>query len=309
MVSPDPENLVADRVTGAVEVAGLFETGVELETLVDLLPEQGPATVSDLAGWIRDHPQSGRVQEGIVVARDVPDLAPLAGRRERAERYYRLAVGLYESVLRRTRPWLRCLAVTGSTAYGDPKPGDDCDFMAVVRTGSVWVFVTYVFLRLRFRPPATLSPPEPEWCFNYLLDEETAIREFSRPRGFLFAREALVARPVEGEDYYRGLLRRAEWLRQEAPRLYARWERNPLPAPMPPEPVPVSFRVLNAVLFPVVATYLQLKGLWVNHRLRRSGRGGETFRTITRVGQMALATRKFEQLVDRMSPANRVAPE
>jgi hypothetical protein len=309
LVSADTDDLVATRVNGAVEVAGQFETGVELESLVDLLPEHGPATVSELTGWFHAHPDSGRVTGGHAVDPTAADLVFDGERRERAEQYYQAAVRLFDSALQGSRPWLRCLAVTGSTAYGDPKAGDDCDFMAIVRRGSVWVFVAYVFLRLRLRAWTRPSLPEPVWCFNYMLDEDTAIREFSRPRGFLFAREALVARPVEGEAYYRGLLRRGRWLRDEAPRLYARWESAPMPNPGAPESASPAARVLNVVLFPVVAAYLQLKGLWANHRLRRSGREAETFRTITRPGQMSLATRKFERLVDRMAPANRAAPE
>jgi hypothetical protein len=258
---------------------------------------------------MRAHPRSGRITGGHAVGPTAADLVIDGERRERAEQYYQAAVRLFDSALQRSRPWLRCLAVTGSTAYGDPRAGDDCDFMAVVRHGSLWVFVAYVFLRLRLRAWARSAPPEPEWCFNYMLDEETAIREFSRPHGFLFAREALVARPVEGESYYRGLLRRGEWLRHEAPRLYARWESAPMPEPQAPESAPPDVRILNVVLFPVVAAYLQLKGLWANRRLRRAGREAETFRTITRPGQMSLATRKFERLVDRMASVNRAAPE
>ncbi|MFZ0830707.1 MAG: hypothetical protein WCB18_08970 [Thermoplasmata archaeon] len=305
----DPEVLLAERLTGAVHVAGEFRTGVAFETLVDLLPEYGPSTVEDLTGWIQAHPSRSRVSEGRVLTPEVSDWDLDPRRRERAEEYYRAAGALFQSDLKATRPWLCFLGVTGSTAYGDPRDGDDCDLMTVVRPGAVWLFVAYVFLRLRLRRMTAPGVGEPEWCFNYTLDEPAAIREFSRPRGFLFAREALVTRPVHGEAYYRGLLRRGDWLRREAPRLYARWESTALPEPTEPRPATRGVRCLNAVLFPVVAAYLQLKGLRANYRLRRSGREGESFRTITRLDRMALATRKFERLSDRMRPASRLTPE
>lgn len=304
-----PNDLVTDRVSGVVEIAGEFDTGVKLETLVDLLPEHGPATVSDLRGWIQAHPGAGRISGERVVGPERPDFVVDGERHQRAERYYQAAVSLFASAFPGTRPLLRCVAVTGSTAYGDPRAGDDCDLMAVVRPGSVWVFITYAFLRLRLRRWVRPIPTEPEWCLNYVLDEDTAIQEFSRPRGFLFAREALVARPVEGEAYYRGLLDRGEWMRHEAPGLYARWRSGSGPASALSEPAPGAIRIINALLFPVLATYLQFKGLWTNLRLRRAGREGETFRTITRPGRMALASRKFERLAARMAPANRAARE
>jgi hypothetical protein len=305
----EPPALLTDRVSRVVEVAGEFETAVELDSLVELLPEFGPATVDDLVGWLRSHPSTGRVSGRIVLARDVLDRPVDHGRQQRAERYCRAASSLLNSDLSAARPWLRFLGVTGSTAYGAPRAGDDCDLMAVVRPGSVWVFVAYTFLRLRVRRTRAEGAADPEWCFNYTLDENAAIEEFSRPRGFLFAREALVARPVEGESYYRGLIRRGEWLRREAPRLVARWEATPLPEPAEPEPAPRSVRFLNAFLFPVVAAYLQLKSLRVNRRFRRSGRSGECFRTITRLDRMTLSTWKFERLADRMGPASRLTPE
>jgi hypothetical protein len=300
---------VAQRINGAVEVARRFETGVELEMLVDLLPEDGPTNVAALEGWIHDHPRSGRVNGRRAVAPEAADLPPDEGRRDRAEQYYGAAVRLFETTFPGIRPWLRCAVVTGSTAYGEARADDDCDLMAIVQKGTVWAFVTYVFLRLRLRRGNSEAPLGPKWCLNYLLDEDVAIREFSRPKGFLFAREALVARPVAGEGYYRSLLGQAEWLRYEAPRLYARWESADQPEPAPPDSAPLALRVMNVLLFPVVSAYLQLKGLWVNHRLRTSGRDEDVFRTITRFGQLSLATRKFEQLADRMARANRAAPE
>jgi hypothetical protein len=308
-VDSEGEVLLAERLWGAVSVAGEFQTGVELETLVDLLPEYGPSTADDLTVWMRAHLSGGRISGGRVLAPEVSSLVADPGRRERAEEYCRAAAILFQTELRATRPWLCFLGVTGSTAYGHPQEGDDCDLMTIVRPGAVWLFLTYVLLRLRVRQLTSRGSGEPRWCFNYTLDERAAIREFSRPRGFLFAREALVARPVEGEVYYRGLLRRGEWLRREAPRLYARWESTPLPEPTEPRPASRGVRCLNAALFPVVAAYLQLKGLWTNHWLRSRGRWGEHFRTITRPDRMALATRKFERLSNRMGRASRLSPE
>ncbi|MCI4353258.1 MAG: hypothetical protein L3K14_07755 [Thermoplasmata archaeon] len=296
-------------MTGALDVASEVNAPVELDTLVDLLPEDGPRSAEDLAGWIRAHPSAGRVYGGYAHPLQRPHAAPEVGRRERAELYWQAARNLLESDLRGTQPWISFLGVTGSTAYRDPQEGDDCDLMAIVRPGTVWVFVAYVFLRLRLARRPRVGPSDPVWCFNYTLDEGAAIQEFVRPRGFLFAREALVARPLQGEAYYRGLLRRSDWLRLEAPRLYARWKSTGLPEPTPPRPAPLGVRWLNSALFVVVATYLQLKGLLVNHHLKRAGRGSESFRTVTRLDRMALATAKFDRLTTRYGRATAVPPE
>ena len=308
-LSREADSLVVHRISGAVEVARRFDTGVDLEDLIDLLPEHGPATVPDLTGWIQAHPETGRVFGNRALGPRSPALVDDEARRERAEEYYLAATRLLDSAFRASRPLIRVLAVTGSTAYGAPRADDDCDLMAVVRPGSAWVFLAHAFFSLRIRRWTRPPSRDPEWCLNYVMDEDSMIREYSAPRGFLFAREALTAHPVQGEAYYRGLLGRSEWIRKEAPRLYARWEATPAPMPQPREPAPWAFRILNAIMYPVIASYLQFKGLRANHRLRRAGRDLESFRTITRLGQMSLATRKFEQLADRMAPASQVVPE
>jgi hypothetical protein len=297
---------VVHRVMSAVEAAGRFDSTVDLASLVELLPTYGPATPEDLVRWLNARPRVGRVRDGRVGPSDRPELEPDESRHLRARAYCDLAGRLFATDLRATRSWLKFAGVTGSTAYGESREGDDCDLMAIVRAGSVWVFLAYVFLRLRFRSARPGTGLEPVWCFNYTLDEPAAIREFARPQGFLFAREALVTRPLEGEAYYRALLSRAPWLEQEAPRLFARWGRNPAPEPLPPERGAVAIRVLNALLFPAIATYLQLKGLIVNYALRRSDRSELTFRTITRPDRMALVSEKFERLDRLYAPATTV---
>jgi hypothetical protein len=291
-----------------VAVADDFHAPIPLEKLAELLPEEGPATVTDLATWLAAHPAAGRVAGRWAFPPTALAPTPDEDRPARAERYVRTAGDLVASDLRGVSEWLCFLGVTGSTAYGNPTRDDDCDLMAVVRPGSVWLFMAYTFLRLRLRRRSSVGRTDPSWCLNYTLDERAALDAFSRPRGFLFAREALVARPVRGEGYYRGLLAQGRWLQQEIPRLYARWQAEGLPPPSAPRPVSPVPRALNGLLFPLLASYLQLKGLWANHRLRRFDRGEEGFRTVTRLDRMELQTVRFARLSERMAPATQLPP-
>ena len=302
-------DLVGRRVLDAVEVADDFQAQLELETLVHLLPEDGPSTAEAMAQWVRAHPAYARLDGSRVVSARGIDSPIRSDRRLRAEQYFRAAEWLIRSDLRISLPWLRFAGVTGSTAYGEPTETDDCDLMAVVRPGMVWLFLAYAFLRLRLRRRVPGPFNEPQWCLNYVLDDRAARREYSRARGFLFAREALLVRPVSGEAYYRGLLTSSDWLRREAPRLYARWDLHPGPAPPDSPPSLWIVRALNAIVFPVLAAYLQCKGLWTNHRLTATGREEQAFRTVTRLDRMVLATRKFERLASRWASASRLNPE
>jgi hypothetical protein len=301
--------LVERRVETALEVARRHRTGVALDDLSAILPDSGPGSAFEWGDWFDAHPRAGSV----VLDRAVPPggspwLASTLERRARGERYWAETARLLEGPLRHGLPLLRYLGVTGSTAYGEPESGDDCDFMAVVRTGGVWTFLAFAFLTLRLARPRMKADGPAAWCFNWVLDETSALREYARPRGFLFAREALMSRPVRGEEYYRNLLRSAPWLEMEAPRLFARWGSPSGPAESPtPRPVSRGLRVLNAVLFPWIATYLQLVGLYRNHRFAAVGERERGFRTITRLSRYALVTEKYERL-ERMYAQSSALP-
>jgi hypothetical protein len=282
------------RLRSLLEVARRYRTGIPIDQLTSLLPEDGPARPAELQEWLAGRPGIARVEGDRVFP--VGAIPPgLAERAARGLRYRSAATELVEDHLGPVLPWVRCLGITGSTAYGEPEAGDDLDFFVVTRPGSTWVFLTYTYLavRLRFRPDGLDRRPLP--CFNYVLDEPAAAGEFARPRGFLFAREALTARVLHGEDYYGALLAAAPWLGDEIPRLYA--QRRSTSAPRAaPAPAPWGIRLLNAALFVPLASYLHLAGLRRNAGFRRERADSGAFRTRTELGRLAFASVHFERL-------------
>lgn len=282
---------LAERVASLVEVAGRFGTGLPLRDFVRLLPPSAPPTEEEAARWVDAHPEVGKVVNGRVMPRDAAFL-PSEERSVRGARYLHLARALFERELAPVRPWVRAAAVTGSTAYGEPDEDDDLDLFVVTRSGALWAFLIFAYLRLR--RSGRRAPAGPALCFNYVLDDRSAPLEFAHHQGFLFAREALVARPVLGEEYYRHLLGGGAWMAGEIPRLYA--ERA---GPGPAEPslrAPPAVRLLNAALWPWAATYLQLAGLRRNHRLAREGRHAAEFGTRTDLRGLCFGSRRFESL-------------
>jgi poly-beta-1,6-N-acetyl-D-glucosamine synthase len=297
-----PSPAIADtRLRALLEVAGEFGAGIPIEELRLLLPPDGPADTPTLRGWLADRAAVVRVDG---------DRAYLAGalstdtsdRTDRAATYARAAELLLRRDLAPALPLVRCVGITGSTAYGTPRSGDDLDFFVVTRTGALWVFLAYTYLavRLRYRPAAVAGRPMP--CFNYVLDEEVAETEFGAPRGFLFAREALVAKVVRGDDYYRSLLASAPWLGVEIPRLYgARRSDTRVPSG---RPAPLALRVLNAALYLPLASYLHLVGVRRNAQLRAPNATGGAFRTVTSTRRLAFVTERFDRLTARLSTAS-----
>jgi glycosyltransferase involved in cell wall biosynthesis len=283
------------RVTAVVGVAAQFGTGVPLPELLRLLPEEGPATVSEVRDWLAQRPYLARMV-GEAAFAPQSTRPPDSDRMERGRRYLRAAEELLEGPLRGVLPWVRCACVTGSAAYGEPNRGDDLDLFVVTREGSLWWFLAYTYLAVRAAAWRRVIPPSPVPCFNFVVDDRRAIEEFSGSRGFLFAREALTARPVQGEDYYRGLLANAPWMAEEIPRLYA--ERKANDPVLRSSPSSWAVRLLSAALFPWLAGYLQIVGLRRDARYRVRRVSDHRFRTETRWRRLAFASRRFEQIRD-----------
>jgi hypothetical protein len=235
------------------------------------------------------------------------DATRLPERESRAAEYRRAAEHLVDRHLRPVLPWVRCVGITGSTAYGVPEAGDDLDLFVVTRTGSLWVFLAYTYLavRLGFRPIIGSDRPSP--CFNYVLEDRQAQTEFAEARGFLFAREALTARIFRGESYYQDLLATAPWLGAEIPRLYA--QRTSGVPPRGEPAAPWGVRLVNALLFPPLAAYLQLAGLRRNARLRSQLADDARFRTVTGPRRLAFVSDRFDHLRDDLAPASSAARE
>jgi hypothetical protein len=286
-----------ERVGLLLRVASELGTGIGIGQLSELLPADGPRDESELADWLSRQPQLGKLSgNGLVVPYGVA-LSDAAGAgAARAEQYVSFARQLLTGPLRNAGALLHCAGVTGSAAYGTPTDGDDCDLFAVTRTGAVWPFLAMAFLRLRLRE--RLGPTrgdEPPICLNYVVDAAEAERDFALPKGFLFAREALSARVILGEASYAGMLARARWMGSEAPRLYARRTQGAVSEPEK-KVWPVLPVMASALVYPVLAAYLQLKGLRANSQLRKRGRPDLQFATVTRWSRMMLRTRRFAEL-------------
>lgn len=299
---PTAEDNVRQRVATVLTVASRFDSELALSELTTWLPVDGPRDAASLAEWVRGHPATAETDGSFVRGAGTParSEAQREDRRARGGDYLAAARELFGGPLISITPLIRCGCVTGSTAYLEPAPGDDVDLMVVTAPGALWVALLRVFLALRRTRAAGRGPVFP-WCVNYVLDEREAIRAYTNTRGFMFAREALTAHPVVGEGYYAGLVRDAPWMKDELPRMYARWAEAPRTDRAPPVPR-LGDRLASVAAYLCLAPYLQLVGLVRNHSLRRNGRAEEGFRTITRWRTFALQTQKFERLQTLVEP-------
>ncbi|MCI4358606.1 MAG: hypothetical protein L3J99_06225 [Thermoplasmata archaeon] len=275
-----------------MRIAREVKTGVPIPDLMSLLPEA--VSRSEVEAWLAGRPDMVRVEGEVALPTGVAP-SDRSHRRLRGQEYVRAARSFVEGPLGLSRSWLRCVGITGSTAYGEPEEGDDIDFIAVTRSGAVWLFLAYCYLALRIGTPRTVGGERPEWCFNFVLDDSSAVREFGRPQGFLIAREALSVQILWGEEYYRSLLGAASWLQGMIPRLFG--QRAAPTVPPPPCPAPRLAQLANLAIFPFLATYLQLVALVRNDRYRRGGLLERVFTARTRLTGISYESVRFDRLM------------
>ncbi len=197
----------------------------------------------------------------------------------------------------RVCPWLRIVAISGSTAYGRPKTRDDIDFFLVTRQKRVWI--TLLFAMVLAKLHRMRNPSTPVYCFNRMLDEsrcEDTFRTFHDP---LFAREALTLRVLDGQPYYLWLLQSAIWMEELFPAFY----RQVLTRRDETEAARISrgpriWSIANWIAFVGLAPYTRLASLLRNRRLQASGNLEAQFRTVIQPGFFAYESRRFDLLRD-----------
>jgi hypothetical protein len=291
---PPSGDAVARRLRTLYSVANEFGVTLTTDSLARLLPESAPETPEAIERYLREHP--GLPGDGASGSGGGarPETASSTERTARGVRYHGAAERIVRGPLARLGPWVQCIGVTGSTAYGEPEAGDDLDFFVVTRRGAVTAFLAATYLTLRLEQLRSRRAGDPPLCFNYVVDARRAMAELAAGHGLLFAREALTARMILGDTYYRGLLASAPGLASELPRLYSR--RTEAPGDPTPLAAPLGVRWASAALFLPLAAYLQLVGLWRNARVRRTPGATGEFRTVTLPSRVLFQSRRFEEL-------------
>jgi len=286
-------NNADDRIRVLLDVARQFGTGIPLPQLVDLLPTGAVEQPEQLEAHLATQPHLARLMDKNAFAVTTPTPRD-PDRTDRGARYRRAAEALVRGPLAWLARSVRAIGITGSAAYGEPAAGDDLDFFVVARAGALSWFLAGVYLTLRLRKLRGEDAATPAPCFNYVVDERRAPAEFAGGQGLLFAREALTAQILVGDDYYRGLLAETPWMAAELPRLYSARSTNAGDTSV--RAAPLVTRLASAALFLPLAAYLQLAGLRRNALARRSRRDSEVFRTLTSPDRVAFQSRRFEAL-------------
>ena len=297
-VSSSPESEVCAKVRALVSIAASHGSSISSAELLLLLPRGTFAGPASLESFITHNP--GLRAELVVFQGEIAFKGGENVAQEHVEqlRLTERRVALAQSLSSRLVsmcPWIRLIAISGSTAYGRTKALDDVDFFIVTRRNRLWI--TLVVAMLVSKSLRARNRDAPVFCLNRVLDEDECADAFRSTQDPLFAREALSLRILGGGEYYWHLLRSGSWMERPFPELF----RQAIGGTEPPDRS-TSHRgsrlwgVLNCTAFAGLVPYLVIAGLWRNHRLRRVANPEAQFRTVIRRGFFAYESRKYDLL-------------
>ena len=222
------------------------------------------------------------ISAGVVVEKSsIEDKSQLEDeKREITERYLRATSNVSYAQLFGAflgKRLFKVLSISGSTSYFSVSKDDDLDFFCITQTDRMWLsFVKALVLARIFRLSVENSP----WlCLSYVADERFAQFEFSGNRDALFARDAISARVITGDQNYENLLKENSWMAQYFPKLYALRIKDVKKGNSPSQiNDSASSRFANLFLFYTAGSYVRLKSHLLNRRFMKNQKRSSLFR-------------------------------
>ncbi len=170
----------------------------------------------------------------------------------------------------------KVLSISGSTSYLSASKTDDLDFFCISESGRMWKsFVKSLILARSFR---LLQKDSPWLCLSYVADEQFAKREFASSRDGLFARDAISARVIHGEEYYSNLLRENSWMAEYFPKLYSLQIAKSSNAVKAMKRDSTFARIVNLFLYYTAGSYIKLKSYLLNRKFSRDRKISSLFK-------------------------------
>jgi len=231
-----------ERVVTTLRIANRWGYGLAGDEVGRLLyggPDNGPAVAATLAAS-----PSIAFRDGFATLREREDLIAKCVSRRRsngplAASYFRIAEDFTRDLLRHS-PFVRAVAVSGSTASGGLEAGDDIDFNLFAEDGTKYiVYLTALLLGVKYSlrhgrrfsmgtPLLGLLPKVT--CVNVVWTQSDS-RSFVRQDEFL-AFELLRSVPIAGTAHYVETLRANPWLGIHFPQVFDQAFADRVPPPV-----------------------------------------------------------------------------
>jgi len=288
----------------AFSVAQMHNSVVALKDLEDLLPQA--ASREDLVRALESLGLSGRyiIEDGVLRQKEgqTNSSAEEFGRNTDAN----LATAKW-AASKLGKGGRVMVAVSGSTSYEGASRTDDLDLFCVTPPGTMWLFLAKALLLTRLS--RILRRSQAPICLSCVMDSNYAAGLFRSEQDALFARDALMARVLSGENTYSSLLDSARWMNRFFPRLYDLRTTKVVASPVEgrSEAFPLT-AFANLLAFITLGSYIRLKAGFHNWTLGRSGRESAAFQAKVHLDHLIYESRKYLTLRQIYSQIRPTAP-
>ncbi len=268
MTSSIADRELTTKVDVVLEVARMHGSSVSVNELLKLLPN-GVRT-EDVLTALESTPKFAStyaLRDGLIVLQVGQEVQfdDYHGRLERSRVNIERVKWLTSKL---SSPNALTISVSGSTSYRAASKGDDVDLFCVTSTNTMWLFLAKALLFARvsriFRRSAESI------CLSCTMDDRYARSMFSIDRGALFARDALMAVVVRGDEHYSNLIASASWMDQYFPELFAAKSGTRDAVAGPVAHASLLLRSVNRFLFIVLGSYIRMKVNYHNRLLART---------------------------------------
>jgi hypothetical protein len=284
----------AKLLSVVLKVAQMHGSSVALSDLVQLLPSDvGTKDIVDAFEILPALSGNYSLKDGLLVPRAGSQSPPDDFLRRVQDSASNISVARWLSQALGSGQALT-IAVSGSTSYKAASPRDDLDLFCVTRPHTMWLFLAKALLLTR--ASRILRRSRVPICLSCVVDEEYAKEIFSKEGGALFARDALVAEVVLGDDQYAALLDSAFWMKRYFPKLYEK-RRAPASPPVDQRKKASGWaRSFNLLVFATVGSYIRAKAIFHNRVLAMQGKEMSGFRARAGPDHLIYESAKYKKL-------------
>lgn len=172
--------------------------------------------------------------------------------------------------------------ISGSVSY-DPDPSDDVDIFLITRNRRLWITLFRIFI-------IRLINRDQKICISLVMDQGFAESYFAGNGDYLLASDTIHVIPYTGIDYYRGLISNSPFVQRFFPEKISEYITAPYGRN---RTAPGS---LEMIFYVVLSSWIILKSLKHNCKLRKEEKFSELFDVVTSPHSFYFDSVKYHEL-------------
>jgi len=290
------ESKIRNQILLAIEIASKCGQAIAFKDINLLLNQPNQKTIRQIVQHDPQISKSVSIEKNYAVIKGYESLFQKRKEREKTSKKFQEKAASFASQLLKIDSNWRLIAVCGSTAYGSAKNTDDIDLLLTTKKNKMWQsFFKALLLARIFSLKAEINRQKTNFCLSYVKDEKSFEDEITQHKTPLIARELLSIQVLYGENYYKSLLTKSNWIAKLFPNLY-KIKLHPKEKIITINANQNDNGVLNLFIYATLKKYLLLKALIKNLKYRKQHKKNHLFVTKITQGACVYTSKRYQEL-------------